>query len=566
MTKTSILLILIMLCTALLSAQNNIGIGTAAPHPSAIVDMQSTTKGMLIPRMDSTLRLGIASPAVGLLVYDTDYDCFYYYRATGWYSLCSAAGGGGATGATGPTGAVGAMGSSGATGPTGAAGNTGSTGATGPAGAAGLNGSTGPTGPRGTGATGPTGIGLTGPTGAMGPTGASDSSRDWHILGNSGTHSNVNFLGTIDSMPLVFRVWNQPSGRIEIDSNTGITAFGYQALLNNTNGNWNTGIGYQALMHDVNVFDANTALGYRALYSNTTGFLNLGIGAFALNSSTIGNANTGIGNFSLSSNTTGSSNTAVGQSSLASNTTGLYNVALGDAALINNTTGYANIGIGEFALVANVTGHGNIAIGDTVQGSNCSSCNNNTFIGTSTSSGVIAVNNTMVLGAHAITLASNKVRIGDVNVTAIEGQVAYSFPSDARFKFNVSDTAVRGLDFINRLHPVVYNFDTRKYQDFLTLGMPDAVRKRYTEGVDFNTSTAIRQSGFIAQEVEQAMKDCGYDFDGLHRPANEQDNYSLAYSQFVVPLVKAVQEQQRQIRQMSEEIKTLKLQIAAGIK
>jgi hypothetical protein len=112
---------------------------------------------------------------------------------------------------------------------------------------------------------------------------------------------------------------------------------------------------------------------------------------------------------------------------------------------------------------------------------------------------------------------------------------------------------------------VVYNFDTRKFQEFQLAAMPDSVKKSYLGGIDFGPSSAIRQSGFIAQEVEQAAQQAGYDFNGVHKPENEHDNYSIAYSQFVVPLVKAVQElnarneaQQKMIEDLQKEVAKLK--------
>lgn len=57
---------------------------------------------------------------------------------------------------------------------------------------------------------------------------------------------------------------------------------------------------------------------------------------------------------------------------------------------------------------------------------------------------------------------------------------------------------------------------------------------------------------------EQAAKAVGYNFDGVHRPVNERDHYTLGYATFVVTLVKAVQEQQAQIEEMRKEIEALK--------
>ncbi|HSR39943.1 MAG TPA: hypothetical protein VLL95_13600 [Phnomibacter sp.] len=74
-----------------LQAQNNIGIGTQAPHNSSVLDISSTTRGLLAPRMTTAQRNAIASPAKGLLVYDTDLNGLYHYNGSAWASI---AGGG----------------------------------------------------------------------------------------------------------------------------------------------------------------------------------------------------------------------------------------------------------------------------------------------------------------------------------------------------------------------------------------------------------------------------------------------------------------------------------------
>jgi len=61
--------------------------GTAADS-TAMVDISSTTKGLLIPRMTAEQKNSIATPATGLLVYQTDGDTgFYYYNGTSWFLL-----------------------------------------------------------------------------------------------------------------------------------------------------------------------------------------------------------------------------------------------------------------------------------------------------------------------------------------------------------------------------------------------------------------------------------------------------------------------------------------------
>jgi hypothetical protein len=70
---------------------------------------------------------------------------------------------------------------------------------------------------------------------------------------------------------------------------------------------------------------------------------------------------------------------------------------------------------------------------------------------------------------------------------------------------------------------------------------------------DYASATAVIHTGFIAQEVEKNAKECGFNFDGVRAPSNENDNYSVAYSQFVVPLVKAVQELSKQNNNLKAE-------------
>jgi hypothetical protein len=89
-------------------AQNNVGINTTTPDVSAALDVNSTTQGMLIPRMTMAQRDvinmigGISTPASGLLIYQTDNTPgFYFYNGTEWTSLNGNNGQGFANGTTG---------------------------------------------------------------------------------------------------------------------------------------------------------------------------------------------------------------------------------------------------------------------------------------------------------------------------------------------------------------------------------------------------------------------------------------------------------------------------------
>jgi hypothetical protein len=64
------------MATLQLNAQT--GIGTTTPDVSAKLDISSTTKGLLVPRMTATERGAIATPAKGLLIYQTDGDAGFY--------------------------------------------------------------------------------------------------------------------------------------------------------------------------------------------------------------------------------------------------------------------------------------------------------------------------------------------------------------------------------------------------------------------------------------------------------------------------------------------------------
>jgi hypothetical protein len=81
-------LIAVVLLTATTFAQ--VGIGTTNPDDSAVLDINSTTKGLLIPRMTNVQRQAITNPAAGLQVYVTDFNGgrFMFYDGTEWGTLC----------------------------------------------------------------------------------------------------------------------------------------------------------------------------------------------------------------------------------------------------------------------------------------------------------------------------------------------------------------------------------------------------------------------------------------------------------------------------------------------
>jgi hypothetical protein len=288
-----------------------------------------------------------------------------------------------------------------------------------------------------------------------------------------------------------------------------------------------------------------------AMLNNTTGAGNTAVGLSALAGNTTGTDNIAIGGQALSSNQTGNNNIAIGTIAMWIGS-GNRNVALGTTALFLNS-GSDNTAIGDHALSNNQAGNFNAALG--ANATVMANASSSTAIGTNSSANG---SNSTALGAGAVSNASNKVRIGNAAVTVIEGQVPFSFPSDGRYKFNVKED-VSGLDFILQLRPITYQFDVRLFdEESLNKNGPSAlaIQAAYDEAVQ------IRRTGFIAQEVEKAAEKSGYNFSGINKPKSEKDHYSLSYESFVVPLVKAVQEQQQIITDQNKKITDLQNELA----
>ncbi|RCK73944.1 MAG: Phage tail fiber protein [Ignavibacteriae bacterium] len=369
-------------------------------------------------------------------------------------------------------------------------------------------------------------------------------------------------------------------GSLTASDNTGNanTALGYQTLYFNTTGDGNTANGCQSFYSNT-TGDYNTASGYQALYSNTTGSYNTANGMNALYSNTTGSYNTANGMNALYYNVAGSNATAVGYramryannsatpftnynvavgyealrgSTTPANNTGNYNTALGYQTLYSNATGSANTANGLQALYSNTTGYSNTANGYQSLYSNTTG-NYNTALGCNTFYSGTEYSNSTALGYNAAITASNQVRIGNSSVTSIGGQVNWTTLSDARFKKNVNEN-LPGLDFIMKLRPVTYYLDVNAIASFLKT--PDSLRLRESEAV----KSRMLQTGFVAQEVEKAAQELGYDFSGIDKPKNENDYYGLRYAEFVVPLVKAVQEQQKIIEALQKRIEELEKQ------
>ncbi len=683
MKKKFLITVSCVLFSIVMIAQS-VGINNSTPHASAILDVKSFTKGVLLPRTSTTSRTAIVNPAKGLILYDTTTSGFWFHNGTAWVQLSSNSNGWNLTGNAGTNPSSNFIGTTdnqplrfrvnntwaGEMHPT--SGNV----------FLGLNaGKSNTTGTKNT-AIGKdallnntTGYGNTAngfealysnTTGynntAYGfnalyfnTTGFSNTAIGWALIRNTtGNFNTANGQGALfnnttasgntaigndalssQSFSNGGTSWtsgntavgyealyaNQPTSTANGINNTAVgtlaltanttgydntgmgttalysnttgyenTATGRQSLFYNTIGNDNTATGYKALRNN-NSGSANTATGQSTLYSNTTGIFNTATGVSALYFNTTGNYNTATGASALVSNTTGSDNTANGYQALYSNTTGAYNTATGEYALSTNTTaigntangynalslnssgsyntaggayaltkntvGQANTAFGNGALSANITGSSNIAIGANTLLNNTGG-NYNIAIGVQAGTHPNAPNifNTISIGNDDILNAyQNQVFIGNTSTGFIGGKVPWSVISDARVKNSITED-VKGLDFILKLRPVTYHMSN----DAITTISGNKKTPDFPGKYDVEK---IKYTGFLAQEVEQAAKAANYEFSGYAAPKNQWGLYTLSYEQFVVPLVKAMQEQQVIITNQQDKIDLLEKRLTA---
>jgi hypothetical protein len=599
MKRTYYFLLLLSFSIATISGQaQNVGINEdgSAPNPNAILDVKSFTKGILIPRLSTSGRLAIPNTK-GLLVYDTTASAFFFNTGTAWQSLKIA----GQDSASGLAWSLN--------------GNTGILGTN----FIGTTDHRSLTVKVENKAAGWIDVVKTNTLWGynVGSPAIFDST---HVQAYDNTGIGYQSLHSVTDGALNTAVG--ASALLTDGIGSYNVAVGASALRMNDSGYYNVGIGTDALLSN-KTGASNVGVGYDALGSNTTGTGNTAVGFSAITSNTSGSFNTGLGNYTLvtctgSSNTavgnnsqyftsTGSGNTSVGQESLRGNNAGFYNTSIGfqsmfasrgsynaafgpfslynnGAGTFNAALGYAamyncsgtsyNTAVGNYSMYYNTSGSENTALGYFSLWGNTTG-NYNTALGYNTSMND-GLTNATAIGANAVVNASNKVRIGSSSVTVIEGQVPFTTPSDGRYKYEVKED-VKGLDFILQLRPVTYRFDVRRFDDQLRSHVPKTARTAgampgkapadapTTEAdkaaqAAYDEASAIRRTGFIAQEVEKAAIASGYDFSGIIKPKTDQDHYSLSYESFVVPLVKAVQEQQKLILDLQKQVEELKRQ------
>ncbi len=279
---------------------------------------------------------------------------------------------------------------------------------------------------------------------------------------------------------------------------------------------------------------SNTAVGINTLYKNTTGASNIANGYNALCENTTGYNNTANGYRALYRNTTGYNNTSNGCSTLYSNTKGCNNTAVGCNALTLNTIAGGNTAIGCDSLSSNTTGHSNTAIGRLALRS------------------LTTYYNCTGLGANSAVTGSNQVQLGDTAVT-VYAQKALVTRSDARDKLDIEDSPL-GLNFIMKLRPRKYRMNSREAY------FEEGEERDFTATNDGSKAGKRPHYGLVAQEVKETMNELGIDFAGYldSKIDGGEDVLSLGYTEFIAPMIKAIQQQQQMIEQLQKEIELLK--------
>ncbi len=272
MKKLQLFLLILISCFNAYS--QNVGIGTTTPNNNALLEISSSTKGILIPRTSTSTRVTI--PAVkGLLLYDTTTNSFWYNDGVNWMENLSGNNGWGLNG----------------------------------------NSNTNPS------------VNFIGTTDNQ-PIRFRQNNQWAGSIDSAFMNTSIGY-GAAKSITTGFS--NTAFGGKALNKVTSgyfNTAFGAGALTNITTSHNNTAIGLNALFS--NGFGSeNTAIGSTSLYNNITGIDNTVIGYSAMLANTGGSSNTATGVYALYHNTNGHSNSAYGVQSLFSNTTGQGNTAVG---------------------------------------------------------------------------------------------------------------------------------------------------------------------------------------------------------------------------------------------
>ena len=522
-------------------AQNNVGIGTTTPDPTSILEMKASDKGVLVPRMTTTQRQAIANPAEALMVYDTDAECFYYFKlSSGWMNLCSSmtgpVGPQGPTGLTGPQGPAGTNGIDGVDGATGATGPQGPQGPQGPAGPAGTNGidgvdgavgATGPQGPQGP--QGPSGtngidgvdgaVGATGPQGLQGPqgpagtngidgvdgaVGATGPQGPIGLTGATGPQGPIGLTGATGATGATGPTWTISSDNFNTDGSLAIVT-SIPSTITSTNAAWICG---------TSAATTNATTGTRFLGTSTNQHMDL------VSNGLVRGRLSSLGEFFIGTTST----------SLPGD---LMN-GVGNAAFPWAVNGYTTQDAGA---TYGLRQAGAIGAWGSVQGETVSTISaNNSGV-----SGLAAANNHRGVTGQK---PAGGVGFGGLFLNDLGYSGTLVVVSDGRTKKNITEIT-GALDKVMKLRGTTYQYKDQ-YQYYLG-----------------GSSTYY---GFIAQELEEVFPEMVYEKDitppntrAFKTPETDLGKVKTVSLVSMVPvLVEAIKEQQAQIEELKKEIDILK--------
>ena len=440
-------------------AQVAINTDGTSPDASAMLDIKSTVRGLLIPRMTTAQRTGISTPAEGLMVYDTELKAFLFYQSGSW-TLSLNSSGGTATRVAFWSGS-GTLGSNanlywdntnsrlgiGTITPGQKLSIEGTLGI--------LEGGNSPTYhsvfqggdqladitytlPVNSGTNGQVmttnGSGVLSWSSAGNISGSGTATRVAFWDGATSLNSNANLYWDNSNSRLGIGL-TLPSQQLEITGNfrlpvttttAGIIYAGANPFIHNF-GTYNNFIGEYSGNLTLSGAISNNAIGDSTLNSITGGNYNVAVGQGSLKSVTTAQGNIGIGYRTGRSLVTNGYNTIIGYQAGMSSTAD-RNTFLGCETGYVNSTGLRNTFTGHQAGYANTSGNYNTFIGGISGGVNATG-SNNTALGYNADFSVDGLTNSISIGYNAIADASNQVRLGSTGITSLYCAGAYAASS-----------------------------------------------------------------------------------------------------------------------------------------
>lgn len=483
---------------------------------SALLDVKSNAKGVLIPRMTKAEKNSIGSPATGLLVYQSapDSSGFYYFdgAAWKWLAVANALQSWYTTGNVGTTTATHFLGTIDDV-PLSFRQNNNWMGRLD---AANRNYYIG--GGTGASATGNTNVAmgdsaLRSGTASQaivigGQAGKANNSSGSIVIGYEAAAANP-FPGVAigyQSQRLPGSATNTSVGSFTLiagATGSNNVALGYTAMQQNGSGIGNTGLGSGALNFNI-ATHFNTAVGYNAMNRFVRGASNEAVGAGALsfmdsatNSVALGNSAL-IGSFGTVD--TSVNNVAIGYSSQNATRNTRGNVSVGANTMVNNTGGFYNVAVGDSALRLSGSGSNNVVVGKSA-GLTMNNSNANVYVGAYAGNqtpffGFSTANNTFVghrSGINTIDGASKNIFVGDSSGLAVTNGTRNTF---------IGANAATGVGFGNLTNATLIGYRAYTTQsNSLILGSIIGIN-----GADANTNVGIGTT------TPTARLDVGADF------------------------------------------------------